>query len=225
MHFVVFVLDDEDMQETAAEKAADRIERKEGVSDLDDDRGRHRDSEGEDHLVAPADRAFRAQQLEQRHDRVERVEGDQQRERQLAQRTGLVHALGVDGEEDAGKAVHDQPDCEERHQSAPRPQQVRAQTAVHLQVGGDEARPGIDGQRHRHEEDNRVGVEETTPFQMRKHPPQDIPHEEKQQADEKVSELSRPRARIDVPPIDQVLPVDDQMNNQRDAGDARIEVI
>jgi hypothetical protein len=60
---------------------------------------------------------------------------------------------------------------------------------------------------------------------VRKHAPQDVPHEEKQQADEEVPELVRPRARIDAPPIDKLPPVDDQMNDQRDAGDARIEVI
>ena len=60
---------------------------------------------------------------------------------------------------------------------------------------------------------------------MRKHAPQDIPHEEKQQACEEVPELDRTRARIGVSPIDKLMPIDDQMNDQRDAGNARIEVI
>ena len=73
VHFVMVVLDKEDVQETAAEKTADRIEWKEGISELEQNRGRHRDAEHEEHLVASTGNALRAQHLEQRDAGAERI--------------------------------------------------------------------------------------------------------------------------------------------------------
>ena len=213
VHFVALVLDDEHVKKTAADKAADRVDRKEGVADLDQDRGRHRDAEGEDHLVAPADRALRAQQREERHPGAERIERDLQRERDLSQRAGRVLAPRVDGEETVGESVRDQRGDEERQQTATHPQQRRAHAAVQPQVGDDEARPCVDGHRHREEEEERIDVEDSTPLPFRNDAPQDIRHEKAQQADQKTPELKNPRTRLDVPPIDQLAPVDDQMDD------------
>ena len=152
VHFVALLLDDEDVQKAAAEETSDRIERQVRIPELKRERPDHRDPEGEDHQIAPVERAFRPQQFEHRHSGAEHIEPDQQYERQLTHRTGVVFAPAVDGEETVGEAVGDHCEDEERQQSAPGPLQKLAQRAGHLQIVHDVARPGADGHHHRQEE-------------------------------------------------------------------------
>ena len=207
-----------------AEEAAEPVEGQERIRELQHDRHGHRDAEGEDHPAAPAHGALLAPQRDERQNDADRVERDQQQERQLAQRAFLVDAVGADREESSGEAVHDQRHGEERQQPAAHPQRAPARRALHLQIGDDVARPGEDGQRHRQEEEDRVRVQGGVPFQSREHAPQHVREEEHRQAGEEAPDLEGARLRTGAPPVGQLPPVDDQVDHQRDAGDNRIEI-
>ena len=224
VHFVALVLDDEDVQEAAAEQAAEPIEGKERVRKLQHDRRGHRDAEGEDHPAAPAQGALLAPQRDLRQHDADRIERDQQQERQLAHGAFLVDAVGSDREESADEAVQDQRDGEEGQQPPPHPQRAPPRPSVHLQVGDDVARPREDGQRHHQEEEHRVRIKGEEPFQSREHAPQHVREEEHRQAGEEAPHLQRARSRTGVPPVGQLPPVDDQVDQQRDAGDDRIKI-
>ena len=73
-------------------------------------------------------------------------------------------------------------------------------------------------------EENRIGIENMGIFHFGEHAPEDVRHEKRQQADEKAPELARPWAWPGILPVEQLVPVDDDVDRQRDAGDERVEV-
>ena len=213
------------MQEGAADQAADRIQRKKGIAELQHDRHGHRDSEDKCHLVAPPHHTLRVQQLYERQRRAEHVECDQQTIHHMAQRTGHIHPLGVDGEEDAGEAVHGQPRGDQRQQPVPAPLQAFPQPAVQFEIDDQIACPGINGQRYHQKENRRVCEDQSRKIESRKYPPQNIRQEKKRQADQKAAAFLRTRKRDGIPPAGQMVPVDDQIDDQRDGGYGRIQTV
>lgn len=141
---------------------------REGVAQLDQDRRRHRQADGDEHLAAPPEGARGARHHGQGGHGDVRVERGQQREGRLPHRPGHVLALAVHREEVPREDVHRQRADEERQQHAPHPQQASALPAVHRHVGHDEAGPEVDGQRHRQEEGRRVGVEQPGTLALKK---------------------------------------------------------
>ena len=225
VHFIALVLEDEHMQKAAPEKAADRIQRQEGVGELKRDRPRHRDAEGEYHFVAPLDRPARAQQFSERQTRTEDVDRDQPCIHQVTQRTGHIRAVGADGEENVGETVRGERDDEKRQQDVSGPQQTLAQLAGHLQINRDVTCPSAGGEHHRQEEEGGVGEEKTRKLQPGEYAPQDVRHEKNRQTHEKTAAFARSQPRLFFAPAGQLPPVDDQMDAQCDGGDGRIKAV
>ena len=159
----LFVRDHEDMEETVADEAAERGERRKRPGDLENEGRRHRDAAHADHHGAPAYGGSSVEGFPEHENGGQEDQRHEQKERRVADEAHPVDVIGVDVEEAFVERIGRQ--CHEvgPQDRKPEPREDSRGLFAESKIEDDESAPDVDESDEGEKEEDRVDVQELRP--------------------------------------------------------------